>query len=144
MPKLYGSLLKIEKLLGSPGFARRIGTVYSRLDKVSIDYGIMEKSPCIALVPATFDWADCGSWLSLGEVSGKDRYGNVRKGLSVARNTKNSIVIGSGDHLIATSGIKDLVIVHTADATLVADKADAQKLKRLVGLIRKNGFNSYL
>ena len=144
MPKLYRSLLKIEKLLGSPGFERRIGPIYSRLDKVSIDYGIMEKSSGIALVPATFDWTDCGSWLSLEEVLGKDRCGNVRKGLSVACDTKNSIVVSSGDHLIATSGVKDLVIVHTADATLVVNKADAQKLKGLVGLIRESGFSNYL
>jgi len=131
MPRLYKVLI-------------RSGKDYKKLKKISIDYGVMEKSRSKAMVKAKFDWIDLGSWISLAKVCKKDKSGNVAKGRSINCDTKGSVIISSQKHLVATTGVKNLVIVHTKDATLVADKNKSQDIKRLVALIRKKGLKQYL
>jgi len=137
MPDLYKSLLKIER-------GANISTVYKGLKKISIDYGIMEKAKNKALILAKFDWTDLGSWFSLVKLHKKDRASNVIRGLNIGYKTKNSAVFTSKNHLVATAGIKNLVIVHTDDATLVADISRAQEVKKIVESMRKQGFKKYL
>lgn len=144
MPKLYSSLLKMEKVLDSPRFKKDILRIYSGLRKISIDYGVMEKARKKALVLAKFDWVDLGSWLSLEEIYKKDRDRNVYKGLNINYDTEGSTIFGPEGHLIATCGVRDLVIVHTKDATLVAGKGKTQEVKKLVNLISKRGLKQYL
>lgn len=131
MPQLYEVLI-------------RSGKDYKKLEKISIDYGIMEKSRSKAMVRAEFDWIDLGSWISLAKICKKDKSGNVSKGCSINCDTKGSVIISSKKHLVAATGVKNLVIVHTKDATLVADKNKSQDIKRLVALIRKKGLKRYL
>lgn len=135
MPQLHRALMKIGR--GNSG-------IYKGLKKISIDYGIMEKADNKVMVPAGFSWSDLGSWLSLEEIYKKDGDKNVYKGLSVNHDTKDSVIIGSRNHLIATSGVRNLIVVHTDDATLVAEKGRAQEIKKLVRLIRKKGLNRFL
>lgn len=131
MPQLYKVLI-------------RSGKDYKKLKKISIDYGVMEKSRSKAMVQAEFDWIDLGSWISLAKICKKDKSGNVSKGCSINCDTKGSVIISSKKHLVAATGVKNLVIVHTKDATLVADKNKSQEIKRLVALIRKKGLKRYL
>lgn len=137
MPDLYKSLVKIEK-------GTNASSVYKGLKKVSIDYGIMEKAKNKALISAKFDWTDLGSWFSLAELHKKDKENNAIRGLNIGYKTKNSAVFTSKNHLVATVGIKNLVIVHTDDATLVADISRAQEVKKIVEFMRKKGLKKYL
>ncbi len=120
----------------------------------SIDYAVMEKITAStpdslaegeddirdlksAVIPLAAEWSDVGSWSSLWEVSQQDQDGNVIKGDVYTYNTNNSLLI-SEHGLLATVGIKDMIVVETADAVMVASKDNAQDVKKLVDLIKKD------
>jgi mannose-1-phosphate guanylyltransferase len=144
MPALYHSLAPLERLFTRPHFEKRLTPRYRRLKKISIDYGVMEKAATRAMVPAAFDWSDFGSWLSLEELYRRDRDGNRAQGTIVTYDTKDSILCGPDSHLIATCGVKDLVIVHTSDATLVVHKKKTQEVKQLLQRLRTKRLVTYL
>ncbi len=139
LPGLYSGLQRIEKAWGSPGYKRRLLNEYKKFKAVSITYGIMEKSRKIYTVRGNFPWQDLGSWDNLAQDSGKkDSHGNVIQGLHQGLDTYNSVIVSEGRHLIATLGVRDLIIVHTPDATLVCRKDQAQKVKQLSKKLEKN------
>ncbi len=104
---------------------------FSDLPSISMDYGIMEKTKDVAVVPATFSWSDVGSWDSFYEVLGKDAESNVVTGDVLPVDTRNSLILGN-KRLIATVGLDRMLIVETPDAILVARQGDAQKVKTVV------------
>ena len=83
------------------------------MEPISIDYGIMERSQDILMVPATFRWSDLGSWAALDEIIEKDKTGNILKGNTIDIGSQNSTVFAS-ERLIATIGLKDMVVVDTS------------------------------
>ena len=91
----------------------------------------MERSSDVLMVPATFQWSDLGSWTALDEIIEKDEPGNILKGNTIDIGSQNSIVF-SGERLIATIGLKDMVVVDTPDATLVTSKERVQEVERLL------------
>jgi mannose-1-phosphate guanylyltransferase/mannose-6-phosphate isomerase len=97
----------------------------------SIDYALMEKSNNVVVVKLDAGWSDVGSWASLYQISEKDKNGNVLKGDIFAEETYNSY-IDSGNHIIATIGVSNLVIVDTPDATLIASKDQSHKVQKIV------------
>lgn len=97
----------------------------------SVDYAVMEHTSRAAVVPLDAGWRDVGSWAALWEGADKDTNGNVVKGDVLATETTNSLV-RSESRLVATLGVKDMVIVETKDAVLVADSAQAQQVKSIV------------
>ena len=108
---------------------------YAKLEPISIDYGIMEKSHEVWMVPATFQWSDLGSWAALDEISEKDRAGNILRGNAIDVDSQNSIIF-SDQRLIATIGLKDMVVVDTPDATLVMPKGRAQEVRKIVETLK--------
>lgn len=110
---------------------------FQQLPKISIDYAVMEKSKNIMVAVGAFDWDDVGSWTALFSHFPNDRDGNCVKGKVVAFDTKGSLVLGNSK-LIATLGVRDLIIVQTDDATLVCHKNSAQHVKQLLKNIPKN------
>ena len=167
LPSLYNSLKKMEAILfeqgipdrppipqSSPSVAeqlRRTGaiqnpqlvTLYSRLKPISIDYGIMERSPNIWMVPAKFRWSDLGSWAALDEVIEKDKTGNILKGNTIDIGSENSTVF-AGDRLVATIGLKDMVVVDTPDATLVTPKERVQEVRKIVETLKQGDREEHL
>jgi len=97
----------------------------------SIDYALMEKSNNVVVIKLDAGWSDVGSWSSLYEISEKDKNGNVFKGDIFAEETYNSY-IDSGNHIIATIGVSNLVIIDTPDATLIASKDQSHKVQKIV------------
>lgn len=97
----------------------------------SIDYAVMEHTKDAVVVPMDAGWSDVGGFAALWEVSNQDENGNAFNGDVKAVDTKNTLVLGD-DKLIATVGVKDLVIVSTKDAVLVAHKSESQKVKAIV------------
>ncbi|PIQ82675.1 MAG: mannose-1-phosphate guanylyltransferase [Candidatus Omnitrophica bacterium CG11_big_fil_rev_8_21_14_0_20_64_10] len=140
LPRLYAGLTAIDRVLGSAGGAGlnaprvqgRLNQLYRGLPSISIDVGVLERSRRVWMVPARFLWDDVGSWNSLGILHGRDADGNIVVGSHLGISTENSIVVGAPGHLIATAGLRDLVIVQTPDATLVCHKAQAQGVRKLV------------
>lgn len=122
-----------EFLTGTPQAAERFGG----LEKISIDFGVMEKARQVLTVKMDCKWLDLGSWTSLAETRDPDEHGNV----SVAPRTmvvdgENNILVSEEEHLLVTLGVSDLIVVHAGDVTLVCRREDAQRVKDLVEMAR--------
>ena len=105
---------------------------YAKCDKISIDYAIMEKVENVIVAECSFDWDDVGSWTSLRNQVRPDEENNVVRGLFEGIDSSSNIVVSDPKHLIAAIDVKDLIIVHTDDATLVCNAKSAQRIKELV------------
>ena len=110
----------------------------------SIDYAVMEKTERAAVVPVSCGWSDIGSWSSLWSVAERDDDGNRYEGDVIAVDTRDSLVRASDRRMIATIGVEDLVIVDTADATLVARKDRVQDVKAVVDRLKAAGRTEHL
>jgi len=143
LPDLYKDLLTIERSLGTDRESEVVAQVYGDIDPISIDYGIMEKAKNVLMMPGDFAWSDVGSWDVLWEVLEKDENGNVLKGKALSIDTADSLVFGS-DKLITLVGVKDLIVVETADSLLVCDKNASQDVKKLVEKLEKKNMKEYL
>ncbi|HCC68744.1 MAG TPA: mannose-1-phosphate guanylyltransferase/mannose-6-phosphate isomerase [Nitrospiraceae bacterium] len=104
---------------------------FASMPDISIDYAVMEKSSRVATFPMDIYWSDIGSWDSIYEVMEKDGNGNVKVGDIIEVGTSGALIIGN-KRLISTIGLKDLLIVETDDAILIAKRGDAQKVKDIV------------
>jgi len=101
----------------------------------SIDYAVMERTDRAAVVALDAGWSDVGSWDALRDVQPRDARGNAVSGDVLAEDVEDSLIHSEG-RLVAVLGVRDLIIVETADAVLVADRARAQDVKRLVEHIK--------
>jgi len=128
LPKNYASL--------KDATSNNLSQVYNQLDKISIDQGILERSRSVAVVPCDISWKDVGSWDVLGDVFGKDENGNFSSGNVLLIDSKNSVVESDGP-LVATLGIRDLVVVHYKGAILVCPKSRCQDVKLIVEKLKK-------
>ena len=137
VPKLYRGLLEIQKALGTSKEKKVIEKIYRKLDKISIDYGIMEKAKNTLVVEADYLWDDVGNWQALERILSRDREGNITQGQICSLDTKDSIIL-SDKRMVGTIGLKDLIVVSTGDATLVCPKDRAQEVKKLVHKLGKN------
>ena len=104
--------------------------------KTSLDFAIMEKARSVETVVAEFDWDDVGLWTALPKHVAADAAGNTVKGLVVVAGATNNIAISSG-RMIALCGVKDLVVVETADAVLVCHRDAVHDIKQLTGRLPK-------
>ena len=109
----------------------------------SIDYAIMEKTNRAWLVPLNTSWKDLGNWSAMWESAEKDSEGNVQWGDVLADDCENSFFQSDG-RLIAAIGVKDLIVVDTKDAILVADKSRVQEVKSLVARLEQQGRTEHL
>lgn len=103
---------------------------------ISIDYAIMERAPRVAVVPASFDWSDIGSWKAISDIDAEsDADGNRVQGQAIIVESTNCYV-QSDARIVAAVGVNNLVIVDTGDAVLVADRERAQQVKIVVDRLR--------
>lgn len=113
-----------------------IAAKFPALPKISVDYAILEKASSVATVVAQFDWDDVGSWTSLPKLLPAGESGNVTRGPVVAVGTSNTIALSNG-RVIALCGVRDLVVVETADAVLVCHRDAVQDIKKLLEKLPK-------
>ncbi|MDY0087576.1 MAG: mannose-1-phosphate guanylyltransferase/mannose-6-phosphate isomerase [Coriobacteriia bacterium] len=111
---------------------------FGALPSISIDYAVMERSEHVAVIPSALSWSDVGSLEALGNIAEPDGAGNVRVGRGVDIDTHDSIIYGT-DRLVATLGVEDLMVIDTADATLVARKDRAQDVRFVVDALKAAG-----
>jgi mannose-1-phosphate guanylyltransferase len=139
LPAHHAMLESIRPHLGTSGLPQALQVEYSKLPKVSVDYGIMEKVPGAAMIEPAFRWSDLGGWEALRELRPKDADDNVLEGDVAVQDVRRSVVLTDDGHLVAAIGLDHVVIVHTADATLVAPIDRADEIKALVERLRREG-----
>lgn len=128
----------LAKATADLDFLRLDKTAFAMAAKDSIDYAVLEHSATVAVVPVSMGWSDVGAWDALWDIGTKDDAGNVIIGDVVAEDS-SGCYLRSEDKLLATIGLKDLVIVATPDAVLVAPRDHAQDVKRIVERLQAEG-----
>ena len=125
--------------------ATQIEAMYDSIASVSIDYAVMEKSAKVQVVPVEMGWSDVGSWSALPEVVAPDTSGTVciKAAGHVAIDSSDCIIYADGK-VVATVGVKGLVVVSTPDAMLVCDRDRAQDVKKVVEQLAARGLTSCL
>ncbi len=149
-PELHAGLTTIAKSWDTPDREAVIGEIWPGLEKISVDYAVMEGAAAagrVATVPGDFSWSDVGDFHALGESLPADRDGNLVLGPApdvLARDVVNTVVVPASGRLVAAVGVRDLIIVDTPDAVLVCPRERAQDVKKIVDELRARGAEHYL
>lgn len=112
-------------------FASGVKDHFPRMPSISIDYGVLEKSSHIGLIPCEIGWSDVGSWDAVHEIASKDGNDNAIQGNVLALDCKDSLIRG-GRRLIAAIGLEGLTVVETPDAVLIAKRGQSQRVREIV------------
>jgi mannose-1-phosphate guanylyltransferase len=143
-PKLHDAVRRIAEAWPTPGREAVLRREYEALGRISIDYAVMERAREVLVVQAPFRWDDVGSWLALERMHPQDAEGNTVLATHCGLDTHGCIIAADTGRLIATAGVRDLLIIQDGDATLVANRRDEAALKQLVELLTKKGLEKYL
>jgi mannose-1-phosphate guanylyltransferase len=140
MPALHEGLMEIERAIDTSDYDAAVERAYDRIESVSIDYGVMEKtSKPIYVFKVDFGWSDVGSWQALYELRRAecDGQGNLSLGDSRIIDAKRNLVFSTTDRMVALLGVEDLVVVDTPDAVMVARLDRSQDVKRFADQYRE-------
>ncbi len=120
-------------------FIRPNEALFAQIPSESVDYAVMEQCPnsifTIKMVALDAGWNDLGAWDAVWKVGKQDDTGNVAQGDTLLTDTHNSLIVAS-HRLVSAVGIKNLVIIETADAVLVADRSQSQHVKNIVNQLQ--------
>ena len=139
LPAHWSGLEQIRSALGTPAYTDVLATVYSTLEKVSVDYGVLEAAENIWMVHGRFGWDDLGSWTALERLLPRDRAENIVIGRHVGLDTSHCIIYGQDEKVVATIGLRDLIIAETEHGLLICPKSRSQDIRELLTLIRSDG-----
>ncbi len=116
---------------------------FHHMPSISIDYGVLERSSNVSLVPADIAWSDVGSWDAVFDLSDKDTGGNAIAGNVAAIDCKNTL-IRSESRLVAAVGLEDVIVVETPDALLVMKRGDSQRVREAVEAVKAKGGREHI
>ena len=145
-PEMFAHLERISQAVDSPDFDEVLQREFTAIERISIDYAVMEQAPEVVVIEAPFRWDDLGTWRALERLRRPDENGNV---IDAARHievrTTGTIArAGDPDHAVVLVGVEDLVVVVTPDVTLVANKHDEESIRKVIELIEDRGWTEYL
>jgi len=137
MPKLHSGLMAIEEQAGAQDYEETLARIYAKQEANSIDYGVLEKSEHVLVIPTgDIGWSDVGDWSALGRVLETDEVGNIVRASHIGVDTSNCTILSKHasdkKRLVATLGLSDIVIIDTDDILLVMDKSRAQEVKKIL------------
>jgi len=143
-PQLYAAVQRIAAAWKSQRRAAVLQKEYEAIERISIDYAVMESAKDVLVVQAPYKWDDVGSWLALERMNPQDAHGNTVLGTHCGINTNNCVIVAGDGRLVTTIGVDNLLIVQDGDATLVADRREESTVKQLVELLKKKGLDKHL
>jgi mannose-1-phosphate guanylyltransferase len=147
LPSTMEGMNRYRKSIGTSGEKEVLREEFEKLENVSIDYAIMEKAEKVSMVRSDFDWDDLGTWNALERFFPSDVEGNIILGESVSVETTGTVIYnpeGKTSPLVATYGLKDMLIVVKDDVVMVCPKSKAPDLKKLVKELKKRKLEQYL
>ncbi len=138
LPVNAEKLIELGKAYSQADWQTKAAKVYPTLEKISIDFAVMEKAENVIVVELDANWADVGNWTELKNITGLDETNSAVLADTLCRIDSHDNVIVSSDsaHLIGLIGVRDMIVIHTPDATLVCPKSESQKIKQLVAEIK--------
>ena len=134
-PEMFEACQRWFKVAGTPKLDKVLAKEYPEIKKISIDYALMEHAQNVVVADGSFEWDDLGSWTALGRHLKPDAEGNCAVGDFIHVDAARNIIFDARTKNrtpIAVVGLRDSILVLTDDATLLAHKSQAQKIKELV------------
>ncbi len=138
MPELYQGLINIKHSLNTSNQNQVIENVFNSLKKISIDYGIMEKTNNLLCLKLDLNWDDVGSWTSLSRCLIGNSDNNILNGNVLTKDSKDSVILGDNESVIAVIGLDNIIVVKTKDAFLVCNKSSEQEIKKILGDMKES------
>jgi mannose-1-phosphate guanylyltransferase len=140
LPKTWLILSQIKRAIGTKKEKEVLEKLFPQCEKISVDYGIMEKTDPkkVRIIPSDLRWSDVGTWESIHDELADGPKSNLVKGNHLGIDTEGCLIYGYGKKLIATIGLKDLVVVETGDALLVCKKNRSQDVKKIVETLKNS------
>jgi mannose-1-phosphate guanylyltransferase len=137
LPESAKGLARIVAAPAGPERDAVLAEVFPTLPKISVDYAVLEPAAAepgrVAVVDLDVEWLDIGSWPALANTLETDDAGNAGRGLRVLLDSSGNVVLSDDpEHLVALLGVRDCVVVHTADVTMVCPVGDAERVKQLL------------
>jgi mannose-1-phosphate guanylyltransferase len=143
LPRTYELLMEIRASLGRDDEQRVIGEVYERMEAISVDYGVIEKSKNVLVVEGNFGWDDVGCWPSAAQYWHLDDNKNAHIG-EIVNLDSSGCIVHSPQKPVALLGVEDLIVVEEDDVLLVCKKERSQDVRRLVEILRARGYDDLL
>ncbi|OGL42990.1 MAG: hypothetical protein A2161_04705 [Candidatus Schekmanbacteria bacterium RBG_13_48_7] len=143
LPTMHSQLMTMMEAGGKKDEEHVTNEIFSMFERISIDYGIMEKAKNIIALRCDFGWCDMGSWGALYKVFPKDKHGNVIIGHNLAISTENTIIF-SPEKFVATVGLRDIIVVETEDATLVCHRDFTQDVNKIVNILEGEKYDNLI
>lgn len=143
LPEVTAILDDITTEWQSGNAAEAVSRHFPRMPSISIDYGVLEKTANVALIPCDIGWSDVGSWDAVHEVSDKDAAGNATQGNVIAVDCRNAL-IQSNKRLVAAIGVEDLNIIETPDAVLITKRGESQRVREVVDTLKRNNAQEHI
>ncbi len=143
LPQWYSGLQEIARDMNTAKEEESTWRVFSSLKGISIDYGVMERAPNVAVVRGTFGWSDVGSWEEVWRLSDHDSDGNARRGKTFTVDSKQNLVFAK-ERMIVLLGMERFVVVDSGDAILICPRDQSQQVKSVVDALERGGKEDYL
>jgi mannose-1-phosphate guanylyltransferase/mannose-6-phosphate isomerase len=124
-------------------FQQAVERHFAAMPSISIDYGVLEKSDRVSLIPCDIGWNDVGSWQAVYDIAAKDENGNALQGNVIAVGCKNSL-IRAEKRLVAAVGVEDLCVIETADAVLISKSDQTQRVREVVDALHAKGATEHI
>ena len=142
LPETAAGLAQVVAATRGPERDAVLAEVFPTLQKISVDYALLEPAAAepgrVLVVDLDVDWLDVGSWPALAHTLEHDAEGNAVRGPSVVVDGRGNIVFSDDpDHLVALVGVRDCVVVHTADVTMVCPVGDSERVKQLLAAVEE-------
>ena len=131
-PEMYARLQTIAAAIGSEDYEAILQREFLAMAGKSIDYAVLERHQEVIVIAAPFDWDDVGSWQAVSRLHPHDDDGNAAVGSHISIDSENCIIHASSGHTIVTIDTHDLIVVQTADATLVAPRTSEERVREVV------------
>ena len=144
LPRTWKELEAIRKAWRTPKRQTALARAFARIVPVSIDYGLLEKEKKMLVLPADFGWADVGHWRAVHDVLAAKPGANVARGPHLGHESEGNLLYSFTGKLIATAGLKDMIVLETEDVILVCPKSRAQDVKKLVEALERKKMKKYL
>jgi mannose-1-phosphate guanylyltransferase / mannose-6-phosphate isomerase len=125
------------------GVQEVVDRLFPHMPSISIDHGVLEKSPNVLLLPCDIGWSDVGSWDAVHEIAEQDACGNALQGNVIAEGCRNSL-IHSSKRLVAAVGVEDVCVIETPDAVLVTKRGESQRVREIVEALKQRNAPEHL
>ena len=143
LPKTHAALENLAESIGTRGYDRKLRTIYSKLQNISVDYALLEPatrhegSPRVFVIPAEVGWSDIGSWAAVYELLAKQPGENILAGPGHTLDAEGNF-LWSPSKFVAAIGVRDLIVVETSDALLICPRDRAQDAGKIVKWLEEN------